>query len=198
MDAKVKKCKQCGKFKNLDEFRTYYNKNKNKPPGRYTICKFCESVNQRWKYLSSKIKDNTASEQDLKDYNEIEELYDILRQRGLEPPRRKASTIASDLSMSIKELMAESEKDLERREEAGLELDTPDELVEWSTKDLQGYHPDELEKVSDRLWETYYQQIGVDPETYEAIRDTTWLETLTRIQERFDEHNDNYWRAHDE
>jgi hypothetical protein len=95
------------------------------------------------------------------------------------------------VSDAVADLMAKRRVDLERREEVNVELDTPDELVEWLAKDLSTYHPEELEKVSDRLWATYRPETGLD-DNYKPIFDNTYRETLDKIQARFNEHEDNF------
>jgi hypothetical protein len=189
MENKLKKCKQCGEIRNEEEFRVYYNRNKTKAPGRYRLCKTCESINQRYKYLRSKKDRNTLTVRDDQELRKIEELYDVLRDAGLEPPTKK---VESSLIESINDIMTKRKIDLERREEADVELDTPDELVEWLTKDLQAYHPDELEAISDRLWNKYRPKTGVD-DYYKPLHDDTYREVLTRIQERFDSHEDEFY-----
>ena len=46
----VKTCRQCGEIKPLSQFRKYYGGRK----GTYKMCKVCERVNSREKYLFAK------------------------------------------------------------------------------------------------------------------------------------------------
>ena len=43
----VKICKQCGQIKPIEQYRKYYGGRK----GTYKVCKSCEKINARAKYL---------------------------------------------------------------------------------------------------------------------------------------------------
>jgi hypothetical protein len=190
MENKLKRCQQCGEHRNLDQFRQYYNRNKTKKEAAfYKTCKVCESINQRHKYLTSKLNKGTITEAETDERNIIEELYETLRAAGLKPPAKKQESNVVNL---VQEMMDKRRADIEAKKEAGIDGDTPQELLEWLTKDLSGYDPEELERVSERLERTYRPQIGLDPETSLPVHDDKYRGILLNIQERFDEYEDSY------
>src|SRR5690606_12083417 len=186
----VRKCKQCGEVKQLskDFFRPYYGKN---AKGFYRVCRTCESINNRYKYLTG--KGDAATPADLEEIARIEELYDTLRELGLEPPRYGAGTtstvhtLVEDLLQKKKSQIAERKAQLE---EVGVETDTPAELLDWLTKPLTE-KPEYYEDVYFKLREKYMPIIGTNPDATPKY-DETYKEILDRILERFDEYEDNY------
>ena len=186
----VRKCKQCGEVKQLskDFFRPYYGKN---AKGFYRVCRTCESINNRYKYLTG--KGEAATQADLEEIARIEELYDTLRELGLEPPRYGAGTtstvhtLVEDLLQKKKSQIAERKAQLE---EVGVETDTPAELLDWLTKPLTE-KPEYYEDVYFKLREKYMPIIGTNLDATPKY-DETYKEILDRILERFDEYEDNY------
>lgn len=187
---KVRRCKQCGEVKQLsrDFFRPYYGEN---AKGFYRVCRTCESINNRYKYLTG--KGDAATPADLEEIARIEELYDTLRELGLEPPRYGAGTtstvhtLVEDLLQKKKSQIAEKKAQLE---EVGVETDTPAELLDWLTKPLTE-KPEYYEDVYFKLREKYMPVIGTNPDATPKY-DETYKEILDRILERFDEYEDNY------
>jgi len=108
----VRKCKQCGEVKQLssDFFRPYYGKN---AKGFYKVCRTCESINNRYKYLTG--KGEAATQADLEEIARIEELYDTLRELGLEPPRYGAQSSSTVHSVVEELLKRKGNKPLRRR-----------------------------------------------------------------------------------
>ena len=186
----VRRCKQCGEVKQLSSkfFRPYYGKNAS---GFYRVCRTCERINNRYKYLIR--KGDAATEAELEEIARIEELYDTLRELGLEPPRYGAgvtSTVHSlveDLLQKKKNQIAERKEQLE---EIGVEVSVPTELAEWLTKPLTE-KPEYYEDVYFKLREKYMPVIGVNPDMSPKY-DETYKEILDQILERFDEYEDNY------
>jgi hypothetical protein len=186
----VRKCKQCGEVKQLssDFFRPYYGKNAR---GFYRVCKTCESINNRYKYLTG--KGDAATQADLEEIKRIEELYDTLRELGLEPPRygaRTSSTVYSVVEELLKRKQQQVANRKEQLEEIGVEADIPTELAEWLSKPLTE-EPEYYENVYFKLREKYMPVIGVNPDTTPKY-DETYKEILDRILERFDDYEDNY------
>jgi len=132
----VRKCKQCGEVKQLssDFFRQYYGEN---AKGFYRVCKTCERINNRYKYLTG--KGDAATQADLEEIKRIEELYDTLRELGLEPPRYGAgmtSTVYSVVEELLKRKRQQAVDRKEQLEEIGVEASAPTELAEWLSKPL--------------------------------------------------------------
>lgn len=184
----VRRCKQCGEVKQLSFFRQYYGENAS---GYYRVCKTCERINNRYKYLKG--KGDAATPADLEEIARIEELYDTLRELGLEPPRYGAGatstvhTLVEDLLQKKKSQLAEKKAQLE---EVGVETDAPAELLEWLTKPLTE-KPEYYEDVYFKLREKYMPVIGTNPDATPKY-DETYKEILDQILERFDEYEDNY------
>ena len=63
----TKTCKQCGVIKPLEQFRNYYGGRK----GTYTICKTCEKINSRVKYLEGKSELNDKEKAELQGHFRI-------------------------------------------------------------------------------------------------------------------------------
>lgn len=186
----VRRCKQCGEVKQLSSkfFRPYYGEN---AKGFYRVCKTCESINNRYKYLTG--KGDAATPADLEEIKCIEELYDTLRELGLEPPRygaRTSSTVYSVVEELLKRKRQQVVDRKEQLEEIGVEADVPTELVEWLTRPLTE-KPEYYEDVYFKLREKYMPVIGTNPDAIPKY-DETYKEILDQILERFDDYEDNY------
>ena len=79
MESKL--CRSCGVDKPLSDFRHYYGGRK----GHYSICRQCESIDTRRKYLMRKSALTDAERRDLEN---IQKLYDKREASGLRPPTR--------------------------------------------------------------------------------------------------------------
>jgi len=184
----VRKCKQCGEIKQLSFFRPYYGKNAR---GFYRVCKTCESINNRYKYLTG--KGDAATQADLEEIKRIEELYDTLRELGLEPPRygaRASSTVYSVVEELLKRKQQQVANRKEQLEEIGVEADIPTELAEWLSKPLTE-EPEYYEDVYFKLREKYMPVVGTNPDATPKY-DETYKEILDQILKRFDDYEDNY------
>ena len=186
----VRKCKQCGEVKQLssDFFRPYYGKN---AKGFYRVCKTCERINNRYKYLKG--KGDAATQADIEEIARIEELYDTLRELGLEPPRygaRTTSTVYSVVEELLKRKRQQVAERKEQLEEIGVKADVPTELAEWLSKPLTE-EPEYYEDVYFKLREKYMPVVGTNPDATPKY-DETYKEILDQILERFDEYEDNY------
>ena len=183
----VRKCKQCGEVKQLssDFFRPYYGKNAR---GFYRVCKTCESINNRYKYLTG--KGDAATQADLEEIRRIEELYDTLRELGLEPPRYGAGASSTVYSVVEELLKRKRQQAAEKKEQFGVEADVPTELAEWLTRPLTE-KPEYYEDVYFKLREKYMPVVGTNPDATPKY-DETYKEIMDQILERFDEYEDNY------
>ena len=183
----VRRCKQCGEVKQLttDFFRKYYGAN---AKGFYRVCKTCESINNRYKYLTG--KGDAATPADLEEITRIEELYETLRELGLEPPRYGAGTTSTVYSVVEELLKRKQQQAADRKEQFGVEVDVPTELAEWLTKPLTE-EPEYYEDIYFKLREKYMPVVGTNPDATPKY-DETYKEIMDQILERFDEYEDNY------
>jgi len=183
----MRRCKQCGEVKQLtsDFFRPYYGENAR---GFYRVCKTCERINNRYKYLTG--KGDAATQADLEDIARIEELYDTLRELGLEPPRYGAGTTSTVYSV-VEELLQKKVNQIAEKkaqlEEVGA---APTELLDWLTRPLTE-EPEYYEDVYFKLREKYMPVIGTNPDATPKY-DETYKEILDQILKRFDDYEDNY------
>ena len=180
----VRRCKQCGEVKQLSsEFcRKYYGENAR---GFYRVCKVCESINNRYKYLTG--KGDAATQADLEEIARIEELYDTLRELGLEPPRYGAGSV-STVSSLVEDLLQKKmqQQAAYKKEQFGV----PTELAEWLSMPLTE-EPEYYEDVYFKLREKYMPVIGTNPDATLKY-DETYKDILEAILERFDKYEDNY------
>ena len=184
---KVRKCKQCGEVKQLSSkfFRPYYGKN---AKGFYRVCRTCERINNRYKYLIG--KGDAATQADLEEIASIEELYNTLRELGLEPPRYGAGTTSTVYSVVEELLKRKQQQAVDKKEQFGVEADVPTELAEWLTKPLTE-KPEYYEDVYFKLREKYMPVVGTNPDATPKY-DETYKEIMDQILERFDKYEDNY------
>ena len=186
----VRKCKQCGEVKQLttEFFRKYYGENAR---GFYRVCKTCERINNRYKYLTG--KGDAATQADLEEIARIEELYDTLRELGLEPPRYgagSASTIHSLVEDLLQKKMSQIAERKTQLEEIGVEASVPTELLEWLSRPLTG-EPEHYIDIYLKLREKYMPVVGMNPDATPKY-DETYKEIMDQILERFDDYEDNY------
>lgn len=187
---KVRRCKQCGEVKQLSSefFRKYYGEN---VKGFYKVCKTCESINNRYKYLIG--KGDAATQADLEEIKRIEELYDLLRDLGLEPPKYGAGSV-STVSSLVEDLLQKKMNQIAERKaqlkEVGVYTATPTELLDWLTQPLTE-EPGYYEEVYFKLREKYMPVVGTNPDATPKY-DETYKEIMDQILERFDEYEDNY------
>ena len=182
----TKTCKQCGEIKPLEQFRPYYGGRK----GYYTICKMCERINSREKYLSSKAD---LSDKDSDELEKIHVLWGHQRSLGLKPPR---TTLGSYLPVSDKlddmvERYAARAKAV--NEAAPSDAVPAAELSEWLVCELDKQPEYYQDEVYPRLREKYMPQLMIDPVTMLPVYDTTYRATLEEIAKRFDDYEDEYY-----
>jgi hypothetical protein len=188
-EVKHKTCKQCGQIKAIDEFRPYYHKAANKKATHYRICKGCESINTRFKYLNTKQDKSTITDREVQELEKINQLFDLLETRGLTPPKRAHEDRA--VSSLVDQLLQTHLADAERAAEITGSVSTPAELTDWLLKPLAG-DPDDLEDEFDELERRYRPQTGVDQVTYKPIFDDTYKDVLMKIEDRVEDYRKNY------
>lgn len=177
-----KKCKQCGKWKSIDDFRKYSNRN-----GTHTMCRSCESINTARIRLEKKVQSGAATDDEQETLNKIYKLYDVQRSRGLEPP---AIVSSASLSAQLDSALAEYEHQA---------LTGEAELREWLTKDLSSIDlaadEDYLDNVMAELDKKYRPVVGRDEFTLKPIYDETYKDLLNGISERFDKYTEEFWNG---
>ena len=172
----MKTCKQCGEVKPLSHFRSYYGGRK----GTYTMCKDCERLNAREKYLSKKGDKRTQLEDT--ELSKIHELYNVQRAAGLNPPRcsseRDADPIGCIDDMINKYAAASA---------------VPSELRQWLSCDLTENPEYYLVDVYEALREKYRPVLKLDKNTFTPVYDDTYKSVLDELLDRFNEYEDSYY-----
>lgn len=183
----TKTCKQCGEIKPLDQFRPYY-----KGKGYYSICKGCESINTRAKYLSGK---EHLSKHETEELKKIHDLYELQRGLGLKPPTFKAHKWGSVTGQLDTLLEKYGAKYIEMQQAtAGLVDDgvvVPYDLVRWLTEPLDKT-PEYYDKIYDLLVATYKPIKHVTNDDFTPVYDLTFAKVLDKILHRFDDYSDSY------
>lgn len=182
-------CKQCGEIKLTELFRPYYHRS-----GNYPICKDCEKINTRYKYIINKIPkelrglydeaEKILSATELQEMAGIERWYELLTSKGLKVPRfgtgRKRSNL--DIESKINKLIEEAIEPTEH---------TPTELIIWLSRKLDEYDAEYLlDVVYEDLKKKYRPVIGIDQTTFLPIYDDKYKDTLDEILKRFNDYED--------
>lgn len=202
--VKAKVCKQCGKMKPLDAFRTYYGNR----TGTYNTCLSCEKVNTREKYLRKKSNDMTISDGEAEELEKIHLLYKVQRAAGLQPPRlqEKNNCLADKLDDMIA-LYSKQEADLaaeaERSPETSPLSPTTDE--EFIPAELQMWRTNRLTREPEYYQDTVYEGLRekfrpikeIDKKTMMPVYDNTYKYILDEILARFDAYEDEYYADDD-
>lgn len=194
-EAKFKACKQCGQLKVIADFRKYYGGRQ----GTYTMCKTCESINSREKYLANKASDSSASAQETEELQKIHTLWEAQREQGLRPPRstrQEKASITDALDNQMAALHTNSILSPAAVNDSALSLaanKVTDELQQWLTCDLteepEYYH----DEVYEELLEKYRPVKGIDQGTLIPIYDSTHKDILDQILTRFNNYEDDYY-----
>ena len=208
--ADLKRCRQCGILKDVDDFRKYTYSKANDTEGRFSICKSCESINTRLTKLQKNIED---AQQDMfttdmqkfdswcKERDAILRLYSTLENRGLYTPRVKKPQVDSAPASSLqvnKLLEFYDEKPTARVCEYAQPTDNelPVELTRWLAGTPEeweeaGMSPEYLqETIYESLKAKYRPQIGVDPNTFLPTYNNTFRDTLNDILRLFDNYEE--------
>lgn len=184
----MKMCKQCGELKPVEQFRQYYGGRK----GYYTICRACEKINSRAKYLEKKQELTEAERVEL---DKIYTLYDAQAACGLQPPRRsdgRSTKLTDDLDAMISAYASRA------NQVANVDptLDTsatPPELLEWLSKELSGDPEYYLDEVYEDLTAKYRPMQRVNPETLLPEYDDTYAVALDKVLNKFYAYEEAYY-----
>lgn len=186
MEAKV--CKQCGELKPIDAFRKYYGGRK----GCYTVCKMCERINSRAKYLVAKGQKCTDSE--VEELNKIQTLWDAQRKAGLQPPRSncgRSIPLADKLDDMIDKYASKTHEEAE--DKPVTDVVVPEELQRWLTVELTEEPDYYIDEVHDKLKDKFRPKIDIDQSTMLPVYDDTYAQVLDQILERFYAYEDAYY-----
>lgn len=188
--AAIRTCKQCGQIKDLTEFRPYYGGRK----GHYTLCKGCERINNREKYLSRKA---VLTENEAEEFDKIHLLWEHQMSLGLRPPvtNGRKSSLGNELDDMLNKYSTMRDKVNYKANQLYDEshADAPAELKNWLTEELDKAPEYYLDEVYEHLVDTYRPMTGIDPETMLPTHDDTHKVLLDRILERFTAYEDNYY-----
>lgn len=188
---KAKVCKQCGEMRPIEMFRPYYGGRK----GTYNTCKFCEKINSRAKYLQRKL--DKCSAEELEELNKIYALWDMQRQAGLNPPKRRKET-QEVLSKTLDEMLKKYSNKVEQIQEAvqatGAD-NVPAELGKWLTEPLTEDPDYYLDTVYEQLKAKFRPQIRIDTATLTPVYDDTYKPVLDKVLERFYDYEDSYYKG---
>ena len=183
MMGTTKQCKQCGEILPIEQFRKYYGGRS----GTYTMCKACERINSRAKYLER--KGDAMNDIEREELDKIYKLYEAQRAYGLNPPKSvmgKQIALVDTLDSLIDKYSAKSH-----------EPTVPTELAKWIscplTEDPEYY----LDEVYEDLKKRYRPVLRIDPDTLVPIYDETYGDALERILARFNDYEDEYYTQGD-
>lgn len=182
-------CRQCGEVKPTEQFRKYYGGRQ----GTYTMCRSCERINSRAKYLERKGADATPSESE--ELAKIYELYEIQRACGLRPPRRddgrKTKLVDSlDTLISNYSTRADATSNIELSAAA-----LNPELSKWLTCELTEEPDYYLDEVYEDLKAKYRPVLRIDQSTLTPIYDDTYKAALEQVLSRFNNYEDSYYEG---
>lgn len=190
-EVKVKLCKQCGELKPLEWFRRYYGGRK----GTYTVCKNCEKINARAKYLRRKgdeISDVEATELD-----KIERLYEAQRAAGLQPPKSdqgRSKPVVDNLDDMINKY---TDMAIMQTVDAGRDVPpVPADLQKWLTEQLTEEPDYYLDEIYEELKKIYRPLLCVTKDR-QPVYDDTYKDVLEQILTRFYEYEESYWDKED-
>ena len=210
--ADLKRCRQCGMLKDVEDFRKYTYSRVNDTEGRYSTCKSCESINTRLTKLEKNIADveeRMCTEfLDMSKYNawqnerdDILKLYDALESRGLHTPRvgKAPAESAPATSLQVSKLLEfydEKPSQCVQTYIPPVDQEVPAELSRWLAGTPEeweeaGMSPEYLqETIYESLKAKYRRQTGVDQNTYLPIYDDSFKSILNDILRLFDDYEE--------
>ena len=179
----TKQCRQCGEIKPIEQFRKYYGGRQ----GTYTLCRSCERINSRLKYLER--KGSLMSDAEQEEVDKIYKLYDAQRACGLKPPKRtvgKHANATNDLDDMLEVYL--------RKAGMSENNETPAELQQWLTCKLQ-YKPSYyLDHIYEYLKDKYRPVLRIDQDSLLPVHDETHADTLAKILTRFYDYEETYYQ----
>lgn len=196
--ANIKRCVQCGILKEEEEFRKYTYSRQKETKGRYRLCKSCEKINARYRFLQGRRTDLCLTTANLLELNKIDKLFDTLEERGLRTPRATVPVDADPIDDLLAFYAVDTAATTVSTIASAPLLDIPSELNEWLTEDpsqwaLNDLSPEFLqETVYESLKAKYRPQLGIDKERMLPIYNDTYKSVLNDILRRFDDYEETY------
>lgn len=192
----VKTCKQCGEIKPIAQFRKYYGGRK----GTYKVCKACERINSREKYLRA--KGDCMNWDEEAELDKIHELYECQRRMGLQPPTKqeRRTALSGELDGMLDRYRDMAAKATEvAQQTAGINtlVNAPAELVKWLTEPLTMEPDYYMDEVYERLVDAYRPCTGIDTHTMMPVYDNKYKAILDKILERFTDYEDSYYEGNE-
>lgn len=191
----VKTCKQCGELKPITQYRRYYGGRK----GTYTMCKQCERINSREKYLTAKGESMTWQEE--AELEKIHKLYEYQRSMGLQPPNKQVrrASLADELDSMLDKYNGMSQQITAAAPPfiSQNTVEAPHELLNWLTAPLDQEPDYYLDEVYERLRDTYRPCVGIDKASMMPVYDEKYKAILDRILDRFNDYEDSYYEGID-
>jgi hypothetical protein len=167
----MKRCKQCGVPQLPTNFRPYPHRK-----GRYTICRNCERINARARYLERK---TSLTEEEREDLTKIYNLWDKQTELGFGPASRRRKETVMDI---IDKMLSDTG-----------ELDAvPPALAKWLKEELTEDPNYYLDEVYEELRSTFKPVVGYDDDMM-PIYDDTYSQLLEEILNRFYQYEEEYY-----
>lgn len=181
----TKTCKQCGLIKPLDQYRRYYGGRK----GTYTMCKQCEKINAREKYLVGKGEQLNTDE--AFELEKIHKLWELQAAKGLQPPNRRErrTALIDDLDSMLERYTAEPVDNTD----TPMLIAAPAEISRWFTATLDCDPDYYLDEIYEALKAKYMPVLYIDQQTMMPVYDTKYKDVLDRLLERFNAYEDEYY-----
>lgn len=154
------------------------------------MCKACEKINNRAKYLEGKVELGAEEQVELQT---IYQLWATQRLLGYEPPRtpERGKTPVID---QVHDLLAAYDERARRLESVSEDAVTaPPELLKWLIEPLTHEPEYYTDEVYEELKEKYKPMLSIDEKSMMPIYDTTYQKILDVILERFYEYEDKYY-----
>ena len=191
----VKTCKQCGELKPITQYRRYYGGRK----GTYTMCKQCERINSREKYLTAKGESMTWQEE--AELEKIHQLYEYQRSMGLQPPNKQVrrASLADELDSILDKYNGMSQQITAAAPPfiSQSTVEAPHELLSWLTAPLDQEPDYYLDEVYEHLRDTYRPCVGIDKTSMMPVYDEKYKAILDKILDRFNDYEDSYYEGID-
>lgn len=187
----AKNCKQCGQLKPIEQFRKYYGGRK----GHYNVCKMCEKINSRAKYLRA--KGESMNHEEEAELSKIEKLYEVQRKAGLQPPTKseRNKPLVDDLDAMIAQYQPVEPRIIPVPLGAPqvIARTIPAELQMWLKCDLTEEPDYYLDEVYEDLKSKFRPQTHIDQATLQPVYDDTYKVVLEQILDRFYKYEEEYW-----
>jgi len=205
MNQQMRRCKQCGLLKEIDQYRQYTYAKKAGTKGRYTTCHACENINCKYRRAKELIARKPNCEITDTEYRlwqqawliieKTEKLYAVLEANGFHVTGRTPIPL-DDATKDIDALMSFYENDGKTTEPEIKDL--PNDLIEWLNTTMNEWREKELtpeylqETIYESLKAKYRPQIGFDSMKGLPVFDDKYKSALNQILRKFDEYEETF------